>query len=90
MVQTESLPTPQQHRCLNTSVTNVAMMGQIEKEARKLSGISLHETDEIDNAGVNLTEELDVCLSLSLCVSHPFSLCLPVLFCSVLFCRRQY
>jgi hypothetical protein len=59
------------------------MMGQIEKEARKLSGISLHETDEIDNAGVNLTEELDVCLYLSLCVSHPFSLCV-FLFCSVL------
>jgi hypothetical protein len=36
------------------------MLSGIETEARKLTGIAFQETDQIDNAGVNLTKELDV------------------------------
>lgn len=36
------------------------MLSSIDIEARKLTGISFQQTDEIDESGVNLARELDV------------------------------
>jgi hypothetical protein len=43
------------------------MLATIDIEARKQTGISFQQTDEIDESGVNLVSELDVS---SLEISH--------------------
>jgi hypothetical protein len=43
------------------------MLATIDIEARKQTGISFQQTDEIDESGVNLASELDVS---SLEISH--------------------
>lgn len=40
------------------------MFATIDIEARKITGISFQQTDEIDDPAVNLADELDVCIHL--------------------------